>query len=225
MKKFLYAHQDQKYQVFNQKLIPNIQPERILGIRTPILRKKAKEMLRENSYQNFLESLPHQYFEENQIHALLLNEQKNLLLTIDYLAEFLPYVDNWATSDILSIKVYRNHKEEILPLIAKRYLRSHHVYTKRFGISLLLSNYLDDNFKSEYLNLVAETKGEDYYLKMAKAWYFAEALAKHYEITRLYLAQETLDVWIHNKTIQKARESRKIEENKKIALNKMRRKN
>ncbi len=225
MKNFLYANQDKKYQAFNQKLIPNISPERILGVRIPILRKKAKEMLKENSYQNFLESLPHHYFEENQIHALLLNEQKNLLLTIDYLAEFLPYVDNWATSDILSIKVYGDYKEEVLPLITTRYLRSSHIYTKRFGILLLLTNYLGNNFKSEYLNLVAETKGEDYYLKMAKAWYFAEALGKQYDTTMMYLSQGVLDVWTHNKAIQKARESRKIGDREKAFLNTLKRKN
>lgn len=224
MKSFLYANQDKKYQAFNQKLIPNIPPERILGVRIPILRKKAKEMFKEETYQSFLESLPHHYFEENQIHALLLNEQKNLLLTIDYLAEFLPYVDNWATSDILSIKVYASHKEEILPLIMTRYLRSGHTYTKRFGILLLLSNYLGDNFKIEYLNMVAETEGEDYYLKMAKAWYFAEALAKHYEDTTRYLSQGTLDIWTHNKAIQKARESRKLGDGEKVFLSTLRRK-
>ena len=225
MKNFLYANQDKTYQAFNQKLIPNIQPERILGVRIPILRKKAKEMLKENAYQTFLESLPHDYFEENQIHALLLNEQKNLLLTIDYLAEFLPYVDNWATSDILSIKVYASHREEILPLITTRYLRNAHTYTKRFGILLLLANYLGDNFKAEYLDLVAETKGEDYYLKMAKAWYFAEALGKQYDTTMMYLSQGTLDVWTHNKAIQKARESRKLGDREKTFLNTLKRKN
>lgn len=213
----IFEMQDLKYREFHSKLMPTIDPERIIGVRTPLLRKFAKEVIKSGSAEAFLDSLPHKYYEENNLHGFIVSELKDYSEAVRRMDEFLPYVDNWATCDSTSPKVFKKHKAELLSEI-DRWLASDKVYTARFGIEMLMSHYLDDDFKPEYLEKVAAVKGEDYYIKMMVAWYFATALAKQYEATLPYIQKRVLEVWTHNKTIQKAVESYRITDEQKTYL-------
>lgn len=202
----LFSLQDADYRVFQQKLIPNIAPETIIGVRTPELRRIAREV---EDPEHFLNSLPHDYFEENQIHAFLLEQEKDFDTAIHKVEQFLPYVDNWATCDQLRPKVFRKHRKQLLPYIQK-WMISDQTYTIRFGIGMLMCHFLDEDFAPEYLEWVAAVSHPDYYVKMMVAWYFATALAKQYDAAIAYIAEHRLDPWIHRKTIQKAVESYRI---------------
>lgn len=202
----LFALQELPYRDFQRKLIPNIDPETIIGVRTPTLRKLAKEMKEPKA---FLEGLPHRYFEGNQLHSFLISAGGDFSAVITAVDGFLPYVDNWATCDQLSPRVFRKHRDELIPYI-RRWIGSGHVYTVRFAIVMLMTHFLEEDFRPEYPELVAGVCCEDYYVRMAVAWYFATALAKQYDSVISYLTEHRLEKRTHNRTIQKAVESYRI---------------
>lgn len=197
---------DEKYRSFMAALIPNIDPETIIGVRTPELRRIAKAA---GEGAAFKQALPHRYFEENQVHALLLERGKDFETVLRDVEDFLPFVDNWATCDQLRPKVFGKHREELLPHI-RRWLASEHPYTIRFAMEMLMVHYLDDAFDPEYPALVASATHEDYYVRMMVAWYFATALAKQYDAALPYITERRLPKWTNNKAIQKAVESYRI---------------
>lgn len=205
----LFRLQDTAYHDFQSKLIPTVDPERIIGVRTPDLRKYAKQLVRQEDVSEFLRDLPHLYFDENQLHAFLLSELKDYDQCVEEVVRFLPYIDNWATCDQLSPKVFRKHREELLENI-REWVRSSETYTIRFGIGMLMQHYLDDGFEVEYPEMVSEVRSEEYYVNMMIAWYFATALAKRYEQVLPFLEGHRLDPLTHNKAIQKAVESYRI---------------
>ena len=211
----LLENRDEKYADFNARLIPNIERSRILGVRMPILRKIVKSNYTELEENGFLKELPHRYQEENLIHGIMISEIRNLKLCIRELDRFLPFVDNWAVCDVLSPNVLKNNREETLRKV-DLWLKSERVYTVRFAIGVLMQYFLDKEFNDKYLGKVARIENDDYYVKMMQAWYFATALAKQWGNAIVYLEQKKLKIWVHNKTIQKAIESRRISaENKK----------
>ena len=205
----LYALQDTQYRDFQGKLLPTVDPKTIIGVRTPDLRKLAKELAKQDDIGSFLDNLPHSYFDENQLHAFILSELKNYDRCIALVDHFLPNIDNWATCDQLSPKVFRKHKTELLTQI-KSWLKSDATYTVRFAVGMLMQHYLDDDFNIAYPKLVAAIKSDEYYINMMRAWYFATALAKQYDAIIPYIEQKKLDAWTHNKAIQKAVESYRI---------------
>ena len=215
----LFKLQDLKYRDMQVKIIPNINANTIIGVRTPELRKLAKELLKED-YKEFLEELPHKYFDENQLHSFIISKMKDYDECISYVNKFLPYVDNWATCDQLSPKSFKRNTDKLLEEI-KVWIKSKETYTIRFGIGMLMQYYLDDKFKEEYLELVSKIKSDEYYIKMMIAWYYATALAKQYDKTLPYIENNKLDKWVHNKTIQKAVESYRITEEQKEYLRKL----
>ena len=210
----LFALRDENYRAFQQKLIPNLDSMSIIGVRTPQLRELAKKM---EERDVFLNSLPHRYFEENQIHAFLLEREQDFSFAILQVDRFLPYVDNWATCDQLRPRVFRKNTEALLPYIRK-WLASDHPYTIRYGIAMLMCHFLDSSFKEEYPAMVAQVHHQDYYVKMMAAWYFATALAKQYDAVYPYITEYRLDPWIHRKAIQKAVESYRITPERKAVL-------
>lgn len=218
----LFSMQDTEYRDFQAKLIPGYATDTMIGVRTPELRKYAKALLKEGDVSAFLSELPHRYFDENQLHAFLLSEMKDYESVLVELRRFLPYVDNWATCDQLSPKVFKKHPAELIDEI-RCWMASEHIYTIRFGIGMLMQHYLNEHFQPEYLAWVAAVQSEEYYVNMMRAWYFATALAKQYEATIPLLEQQQLDTWTHNKTIQKARESYRITDAQKDYLKTLRR--
>ena len=215
--KLLFSKQDIKYRDFQAPLFPNIDKERMIGVRTPELKKLAKELYGSELANQFIETLPHQYFDENQLHAFLISLIKDYETCLNKVETFLPYVDNWGTCDQLSPKVFAKHKDELIVSI-KKWLKSKHTYTVRFAIGLLLGLYLDDSFKKEYMELVSQVKSDEYYINMMIAWYFATALAKQYDSAIKYIEEKKLSPWVHNKTIQKAVESYRIGDEQKVYL-------
>lgn len=217
IKDILMKVQDDKYKEFQAKLVPNIPFENIIGIRTPEMRKIAKEVFESKDRDLFLNDLPHKYYEENLIHFFVISMIKDFDETIKRVEEFLPYVDCWPVSDQATPKSFKKNHDELLPYI-KKWIKSKHVYTARFGIRMLMNEYLGDDFKKEYLDLVASVKGENYYLKMMVAWYFATALAKRYDETVPYFEKHVLSEWTHKKAIQKAIESYRVTDEHKEYL-------
>ena len=217
IKRELIKLQDKEYRDFQSKLIPTIKPDSMIGVRTPNLRKYAKRLYKNNDYKTFLKELPHKYFDENQLHAFIISEIKDYEECISYVNNFLPYVDNWATCDEMSPKIFKKYHKELLKQI-KIWIKSKKTYTIRFGIGMLQKYYLDDYFKPEYLNLVATIKSKEYYVNMMISWFFATALAKQYDYVIPYLETKKLEAWTHNKTIQKAIESYRITSEKKDYL-------
>ena len=213
----LFKMQDIGYRDFNSKLIPTVKKEDMIGVRTLELRKYAKKLLKEEGVEDFLHSLPHKYFDENQLHAFIISEIKDFKLCIDELINFLPYLDNWATCDQLSPKIFKKYRNDLLPHIYE-WLKSDKTYTVRFGIGMLMEHFLDEDFKSEYPEMVAAVRSEEYYINMMTAWYFATALAKQYESILPFIEGNKLDTWTHNKTIQKAIESNRINAEQKNYL-------
>lgn len=207
----LFKLQDKEYRDFQIKLIPSINSNTVVGVRTPELRCYAKMLVKDNKYLSFLEELPHKYFDENQLHAFIISELKSYNECISYINKFLPYVDNWATCDQMSPKVFKENTQELLEQI-KKWIKSKDTYTIRFGIGMLMQYYLDDNFKVEYLEWVSNIKSEEYYINMMIAWYFATALAKQCDSAISFIENKKLDTWTHNKTIQKAVDSYRITE-------------
>ena len=207
--KRLFELQDEKYADFQAKLTPGIPRESFIGVRVPEVRKLAKSYYKDSESAAFLQELPHQYYDENMLHGLVLSEMKDFEACVKAVDAFLPYVDNWAVCDIMSPKVFKKHKEELLPVI-KRWVASDQVYTCRFGMEMLMSHYLDQDYKPEYLEIVADVHSEEYYVNMMIAWFFATALAKQWDTVIPYIEENRLEPWVHNKTIQKARESYRI---------------
>ena len=217
IQKLLFAKQDIKYRDFQAPLFPNIDKEKMIGVRTPELKKLAKELKGSDIAKRFIETLPHDYFDENQLHAFLISLSKDYQTCLKEVDRFLPYVDNWGTCDQLSPKVFAKHKDELIVSI-KRWIKSKHTYTVRFAIGMLLALYLDDYFKEEYMELVSTVKSEEYYINMMIAWYFTTALAKQYKTAIKYIEDKKLSPWVHNKTIQKAVESYRITDEQKDYL-------
>lgn len=220
IKEKLFEFRDKNYAEFQAKLIPTIEKKKIIGVRTPKLKKMAKEIICEILDEKFLKELPHNYFDENQLHIFILNEIKDFNECIKKVNEFLPYIDNWATCDQLSPKCFKKYKKELLKNI-NRWIKSKKAYTIRFAIKMLMNHFLDENFDKKYLKIVSEVKcnsDDKYYVDMMKAWFFATALAKQYEETILYIKNKKLDVWTHNKTIEKAIESYRISNTHKKEL-------
>ena len=217
VEKQLFEMQDLKYRDFHAGLMPNIDKNRIIGVRTPQLRKFAKEYGKTENAKTFLTVLPHQYYEENNLHGLLIEQIKEYDSALDELERFLPYIDNWATCDMLAMKVVKKHLDLFIKKIYQ-WLESKHTYTIRFAIGMLMRYYLEDTFKIGYARKVAEIRSEEYYVNMMRAWYFATALAKQYEQVIPFLEERQLDVWTHNKTIQKSVESYRISPKQKEYL-------
>jgi 3-methyladenine DNA glycosylase AlkD len=205
----LFALQDEAYRLFQTKLMPTVPPEQVIGVRIPALRKLAKELWGTPEAQQFMENLPHKYYEENNLHGLFIQRMGDYDQVIQALNRFLPFVDNWATCDLLRSKVVGKHLPEFLFHI-RRWIASEETYTVRFGIEMLMTWYLDRAFQPEYLDWVAAVPGEDYYIRMMVAWFFATALAKQPKATLPILEEKRLPAWTHNKAIQKAIESRQI---------------
>lgn len=218
----LFALQDKAFADFQSKLLPNVPREAMIGVRTPDLRKMAKQISKTPEARAFLLRLPHRYFEENQLHAFVLSEEKDFATCIAELEQFLPHVDNWATCDQLSPRCFRKHTAELLPHIRK-WMASEHTYTVRFGLGTLMRHFLDEEFRPEYLEWVAAIKSEEYYIRMMQAWFFATALAKQWDATLPYIEQHRLDTWTHNKAIQKAAESFRISPEQKKQLQTLKR--
>ena len=219
----LFALQDLEYKQFHSKLMPTISPDVIIGVRTPALRKLAKETAKSTEVERFLQELPHTYYEENNLHAFLIECIKDFDACITALNEFLSYVDNLATCDMMAPKVLKTNLPKLYEWI-KIWIASGETYTIRFGVNMLMKYYLEEDFLPEYAELVASTRSEEYYVKMVVAWYFATALAKQYEAVLPYLTEHRLDIWTHNKTIQKAVESYRITPEQKLFLKSLKRK-
>ena len=213
----LFKMQDMDYRDFNSKLIPTVDKESMIGIRTPDLRKYAKQLGKSSDVIEFLQTLPHKYFDENQLHAFIISEIKDFKNCIDEINRFLPYIDNWATCDQLSPKVFKKNHNELFEYI-KDWLKSDKVYTLRFGIGMLMEHFLDEDFDILYPETVSNIRSDEYYINMMIAWYFATALAKQYESVIPFIENNSLDIWTHNKAIQKAVESLRISDEKKEYL-------
>ena len=213
----LFQLQDEKYRDFNASLTPTAEKETMIGVRTPELRKLAKALFGTKEAEDFMAVLPHAYFEENNLHGFLIEQIKDYDACIAALERFLPYVDNWATCDLRSPKVFKKHKAELLEKI-KEWLASGHTYTVRFGMGMLMAHYLDEDYREEYPALVASVQSEEYYIRMMQAWYFATALAKQYDSVLPFVEERRLEKWTHNKAIQKAIESRRVSDEQKAYL-------
>ncbi len=213
----LFELRDEKNAAFMARLVPTLPPESVLGVRMPDCRALAKELCRMPDIGEFLTDLPHRYLDENNLHALILNEEKDCTAAVAAIDAFLPYVDNWATCDALRPKAFKKHPSA-LPDECRRWIKSGATYTVRFGIEMLMTHYLDENFRPEYLEEVSIINSKEYYVNMMIAWYFATALAKQYEAAISYIEQRRLDQWTHNKTIRKAIESCRITEERKAYL-------
>ena len=217
----LLGLQDLKYRDFHSRLMPGIDKDTIIGIRTPVLRKFAKEFAGTTEAETFLQELPHQYYEENNLHMMLLAGIKEYEKCVCEVERFLPYINNWATCDSPAPKCFAKNKEELLPKI-RTWMASDHTYTIRYGIEMLMNLYLEEDFKPEYPKLAAAVQSEEYYVNMMIAWYFATALAKQWDAVIPYLEQRKLSPWVHRKTIQKAVESYRISDEQKIYLKSLR---
>lgn len=202
----LLKNRDEAYRQMQVRLIPNIDPNTIIGVRTPVLRGIAREL---EDKDVFLKTLPHGFFEENQIHCFLLERENDFSLVISEIERFLPYVDNWATCDQLRPRCFQRNRQALLPYIRK-WIASEQPYTIRFGIGMLMVHFLDDDFDEAFLELPAEVHSEDYYVRMMIAWYFATALAKQFDAALPYMTGYRLEKWVHNKAIQKAIESHRV---------------
>lgn len=205
----LFALRDEGYAAFQQKLIPGVPAERVIGVRVPELRKLAKRYYKDSEHRQFLQALPHGYYDEDLLHALFIAEEKDFARCLEETEAFLPFIDNWAVCDIFSPKVFAKHKEELLQRI-RIWTKSEKTYICRFGIGMLMQHFLDADFDAAYLEIPAAVQSEEYYVNMMLAWFFATALAKQWEATIPYLENKRLARWTHNKTIQKARESYRI---------------
>lgn len=213
----LFALRDSGYRDFHAGLVPNLNKEKIIGVRTPALQKLAKELAKDERAAELLSVLPHEFYEENNLHAFLIAEIKDFDECAAAVSRFLPYVDNWATCDGLSPKVFAENKAKLPPLIDE-WMGSSDVYAVRFGMKMLMTHFLDEDFKPEYLSKVAAVKSGEYYINMMAAWYFATALAKQYAAALPLFEEKRLEPWVHNKAIQKAVESLRVTDEHKVYL-------
>ena len=221
VQKRLFEMRDTGYRDFHARLIPTVKKEKIIGIRTPMIWKFAKEFGKTEESELFLKVLPHQYYEENNLHGLLIEQIRDYDKCLEELERFLPFIDNWATCDLLALHMMKKHRDIFIREVF-RWIESDQPYTIRFGISMLMRHYLDEEFKTEYPEKVAAIRSEEYYVNMMRAWYFATALAKQYENVLPFLEKRQMDVWTHNKTIQKAIESYRITSEQKEYLRTLR---
>lgn len=217
IQKELFRNQDEKYRDFQIKLLPTLNPQTVIGVRTPVLRTFVKRLCKENDFSDFLADLPHRYFDENQLHAFLISEMKDFGACMGEVDKFLPFVDNWATCDQLSPKVFKKHKEELLERITA-WILSEQTYTVRFAVGMLMQYFLDEDFDVKYPKMILKIHSEEYYVKMMIAWYFATALAKQYDAILPFLENQTLEKWTHNKAIQKTLESYRVSDEQKKYL-------
>ena len=201
--------QDLKYRDMQIKIIPSVEADAIIGVRTPELRKLAKQFAKREDVSEFLQALPHQYFDEDQLHAFIISEMKDYDACMAELERFLPYVNNWATSDQMSPKVFKKNRKDLLKHVNK-WIKSKKTYTIRYGVGMLMEHFLDEDFDPKYPEMVSKLRSEEYYVNMMIAWYFATALAKQYDAVLPYIEEKKLDVWTHNKAIQKSVESYRI---------------
>ena len=209
VQKQLFELQDLQYRDFQAKLLPTIEKETIIGVRIPVLRKFAKGYGKTEEAKEFLKILPHQYYDENNLHGLLIEQIKDYDRCLAELERFLPYIDNWATCDMLAVKVMKNHLDTFIEEVC-RWMKSDRTYTIRFGIGMLMRYYLDDRFQEEYAESVAKVQSKEYYVNMMIAWYMATALAKQWDAAIPYIQEHRLSEWVHRKSIQKAVESYRI---------------
>lgn len=209
IKEELFSLRDEKYRDFQIKLMPTVAPERVIGVRTPQLRALAKKLAKRDDTGEFLASLPHEYFDEDQLHAFILSGMKDYVSCIEGVCAFLPYIDNWATCDQMSPKVFRKNREDLLRHI-KEWIVSDETYTVRFGAGMLMEHFLGDDFDPAYPEMVAGIESDEYYVNMMRAWYFATALAKNWDEALPFIEEKRLDEWTHNKAIQKSVESYRI---------------
>lgn len=221
VQKRLFEMQDAEYRDFHAKLVPTMEKTKFIGIRTPMLRKFAKKFGKTEESEIFLQVLPHQYYEENNLHGLLIEQIRDYDKCLEELERFLPFIDNWATCDLLALHMMKKHRDIFIREVF-RWIESDQPYTIRFGIGMLMRHYLDEEFKTEYPEKVAAIRSEEYYVNMMRAWYFATALAKQYEKVLPFLEERRMDVWTHNKTIQKAIESYRITPEQKAYLRTLR---
>lgn len=216
LKDRLIALRDEKYAAFQRRLLPNIAPEKVIGVRTPHLRSLAREM-RTAQAEDFMQALPHESFEENQLHAFLINDIRDFDQALAHVEAFLPFIDNWATCDQLRPKVFAGHKDKLFPAI-DRWMNDARPYVIRFGIEMLMCHFMDAQFDAQYLARVAAIQSEEYYVNMMVAWYFATALTRQYDAALPYIEERRMDKWTHNKAIQKAIESLQISAERKAYL-------
>ena len=209
LQKQLFELQDLKYRDFHSKLMPETDKETVIGIRTPVLRKFAKEFAGTSEAEAFLRQLPHRYYEENNLHMMLITGIKDYEKCMEEVQRFLPYIDNWATCDYPAPKCFARHKDQVLEE-AKKWISSGETYVIRYGIGMLMRLFLDEDFSPEYLEIVVAVQSQEYYVNMMIAWYFATALAKQWDAAVPYIEQHKLSDWVHKKTIQKAVESYRI---------------
>lgn len=217
IKELLFNHRDAEYAAFQAKLTPTVDANLFIGVRVPEVRKLAKELKSAPETADFLKELPHKYYDENMLHGLLISEIKDYEKAVAETDRFLPYVDNWAVCDIMSPKIFKKHKSELLVKI-REWASSDKTYTIRFGIEMLMSHYLDEDFKPEYLEIPAKVHSDEYYVNMMTACFFATALAKQWDATIPYIESRRLDEWVHKKTIRKAIESYRITDEQKKYL-------
>lgn len=213
----LFELRDEKFAAFQANLTPSLRLDDFIGVRTPVLRKLAKEIAQRSDTGEFLTDLPHRYFDENQLHALIISLEKDFSVCIAETEAFLPCIDNWATCDQLLPKIFAKHRDELMPHIVK-WLSSEQTYTVRFGIGMLMRHFLGENFDTKYADMVADVHSDEYYINMMRAWYFATALAKNYDEVLPYITQHRLDKWTNNKSIQKSVESFRITNEQKKFL-------
>lgn len=217
IKSELFRMQDEQYRSFQSKLIPTVEQDTVIGVRTPELRKLAKQMVKRDDVYTFLNELPHQYYDENQLHAFIVSEIKDFKCCVEEVCKFLPYVDNWATCDQMSPKIFKKHRQELLTFI-REWIVSDRTYTVRFAVGMLMVHFLDEDFDLIYPEMVSKIRSDEYYINMMVAWYFATALAKQYEEVLPFIEERRLDSWTHNKAIQKSVESSRITQEQKIYL-------
>ncbi|MBO4318741.1 MAG: DNA alkylation repair protein [Mailhella sp.] len=213
----LFRLRDSRYRDFQKGLLPTVDPEKLIGVRTPALRLLAKQVLISDACGDYLRGLPHRYFDEDQLHGFIISQMKDYDRCMTEVERFLPFVDNWATCDQLSPVVFKKHRKELLAHISP-WIASGKTYVMRFAIGMLMQHYLDEDFDEGYPEMVSAVRSEEYYVNMMIAWYFATALAKQYEAVLPFLVERRLDAWTHNKAIQKAAESRRIREDQKEFL-------
>lgn len=222
IQKLLKDRADEKYGDFHSKLVPTVDRNKIIGVRTPVMRALAKSLVKDKGFcedilPDFLNELPHYYYDEMILHGEIISLEKDFDKAVELVEKFLPYVDNWAVCDLLSPKAFAKDLDKLFDFI-KKWLASDEVYTVRFGIDMMLKYFLDDRFETEHLYMVRDAVGDDYYIKMAKAWYFSFALIKHYDVALEFVKSAPMDEWIRKKSIQKARESYRLTDAQKAEL-------
>lgn len=217
VRKRLYELKDEKYRDFHSALMPTVEKDKIIGVRVPDVRRLSKELYKNGMGTDFIKSLPHTYYEENNIHAFIIEQIRDIDICLNETERFLPFIDNWATCDMFSPKIFAKHTDIIFNK-SLEWIESDKTYTIRYGIGMLMRYFLDEGFNDDILRIVSEIKSDEYYVNMMIAWFFATALAKQYDSAVVYIERQRLSPWIHNKTIQKAIESNRISKEVKLYL-------